>query len=149
MLNIVVGIILLVTAIFLTVAILMQEGKSSRLSGAIAGGSDNFFGKNKKGGSSKRLSAITTVVAICFTVVVLVLYILQPNGSKIDMDQMNPADPDAVTTSEKATDADTTEMARTIRQPAAPPHPARPKANKTQNGIHGAVFFLSFPGKTL
>lgn len=42
MLNIVVGIILLVAAVFLTVAILMQEGKNSRLSGAIAGGSDNF-----------------------------------------------------------------------------------------------------------
>lgn len=34
MLNIVVGIILLVAAVFLTVAILMQEGKNSRLSGA-------------------------------------------------------------------------------------------------------------------
>lgn len=97
MLNIVVGIILLVAAVFLTVAILMQEGKSSRLSGAIAGGSDNFLGKNKKAGNQKRLSTLTTVVAVCFTLVVLVLYILQPNGSKIDMDKVNPADPDAVT----------------------------------------------------
>ena len=104
MLNIVVGIILLVAAVFLTVAILMQEGKNSRLSGAIAGGSDNFLGKNKKGGSKKRLSTLTTVVAVCFTLVVLVLYILQPNGSKIDMDKVNPADPDAVTSGTVADD---------------------------------------------
>lgn len=104
MLNIVVGIILLVAAVFLTVAILMQEGKNSRLSGAIAGGSDNFLGKNKKAGSQKRLSTLTTVVAVCFTLVVLVLYILQPNGSKIDMDKVNPADPDAVTSGTVADD---------------------------------------------
>ncbi len=98
MVNIIVGIILLVAAVFLTVAILAQEGKSARLSGAIAGSGDgNYLGKNKKATHEKRLSTITTVVAVCFTVLVLLLYILQPNNSKIDKDKENPADPDAVT----------------------------------------------------
>lgn len=104
MIDIIVGIILLVAAIFLTVAILMQEGKSARLSGAIAGGADTFFGKTKGHAISKKLSTITTIVAICFTVVVLVLYILQPNPNKIDPGKYDPNDPDAVVSSEVASD---------------------------------------------
>ena len=105
--DIIVGIILLVAAVFLTVAILMQEGKSARVSGVIAGGADTFFGKEKGKTISKKLSTVTTIVAICFTVVVLVLYILQPNSNKIDPGKIDPADPDAKTsetTSEKTSE---------------------------------------------
>ena len=69
------GILLLVMAIFLTVAVLMQSGKSKRLSGTIAGGAETFFGKAKGRTIDSLLSKITTVVAILFVLVVIIVYV--------------------------------------------------------------------------
>ncbi len=77
--EIVLGIILLVAAIFLVVAILMQNGKSHRLSGAIAGGAETFFGKTKGATIDKTLNTLTTIVAIVFVVIVVIMYIVQPD----------------------------------------------------------------------
>ena len=41
------GVMLIIMAIFLVVAVLMQHGKDHHLSGTIAGGAENFFGKTK------------------------------------------------------------------------------------------------------
>jgi protein translocase, SecG subunit len=76
--NIVMGIILLVAAVFLVVAVLMQSGKSHNLSGSIAGGAETFFGKTKGKAIDKMLSKVTTIVAIVFTLLVIVMYVLQP-----------------------------------------------------------------------
>jgi len=76
--NLVFSIILLVAAVFLVVAVLMQSGKSHNLSGTIAGGAETFFGKTKGKAIDKMLGKITTVVAICFALLVIVLYIIQP-----------------------------------------------------------------------
>lgn len=84
--EIVLGIILLVAAVFLTVAVLMQSGKSYNLSGAIAGGAETFFGKTKGKAIDKVLSKITTIVSIVFVVIVLIVYIIQPD-STIDYDK--------------------------------------------------------------
>ena len=43
----VLGIILILLAIVLIVAVLLQESRSAGLSGAISGGADTFFGKGK------------------------------------------------------------------------------------------------------
>ena len=75
-LTIVFGIILLVLAAALSVLVMMQSGKDKKLSGAIAGGSDSFYGKNKGADSSKLLSLITGIVAIVFVVLVFVTYIV-------------------------------------------------------------------------
>ena len=72
-----IGIILIVFAVFLVVAVLMQDGKSHNLSGAIAGGAETFFGKSKAKDMNKWLSVATTVVAIAFTILVLVSYLMQ------------------------------------------------------------------------
>ncbi len=72
-----IGIILIVFAVFLVVAVLMQDGKSHNLSGAIAGGAETFFGKSKAKDMNKWLSVGTTVVAIAFTLLVLVSYLMQ------------------------------------------------------------------------
>ncbi len=77
--NIVLGIILLVAAVFLIVSVLMQSGKSHNLSGSIAGGAETFFGKTKGKTIDKVLSKVTTVVAIIFVILVIVVYIIQPN----------------------------------------------------------------------
>lgn len=75
--EIIIGIALLLMAIFLVVAILMQSGKDKRLSGTIAGGAETFFGKEKASTMDKVLSKVTTIVAIVFAVLVVVMYMIQ------------------------------------------------------------------------
>ena len=78
--QIVIGIILLVFAVFLIVAVLMQQGKSHNLSGTIAGGAETFFGKSKAQTINKKLSVLTTVVAIVFVLLVGTVYTGDING---------------------------------------------------------------------
>ncbi len=74
--EIIIGIVLLIMAVFLVAAILMQSGKDKRLSGTIAGGAETFFGKTKASTMDKMLSKVTTIVAVVFAVLVLVLYMI-------------------------------------------------------------------------
>lgn len=66
-------IILLVASIILIISILLQESKSDGLSGSIAGGAEQLFGKKKSKGYDALLSKITTVCAIVYIVVSLVI----------------------------------------------------------------------------
>ena len=76
--QIAIGIILIVAAVFLVGAVLMQSGKANnKLSGAIAGGAETFFGKTKGSTIDKKLSKSTTIVAIVFVVLVLISYLIQ------------------------------------------------------------------------
>lgn len=75
--QIVIGVLLIISAVFLIVAVLMQQGKSHNLSGAIAGGAETFFGKEKGSTINNKLSKLTTVVAIVFALLVLVSYFMQ------------------------------------------------------------------------
>lgn len=84
-LDYVLGGILLLAAVFLVVAVLMQQGKSKGL-GAVGGGSsDTFYGKTKGKSRDKMLSKLTTIVGIFFVVIVLLVYIVQDD---IDYDQI-------------------------------------------------------------
>ena len=76
MLETILGIVLLVLAVFLVVAVLLQSGKDKKLSGAIAGGAETFFGQGKGSKLDKVLPKITTVVAIVFVILVVVMYIV-------------------------------------------------------------------------
>ena len=78
--DIVFAIILLVAAVFLTIAVLMQSGKSHNLSGTIAGGADTFFGKTKGKTIDRVLSKLSTVVAIVFALLVIVVYVIQDDN---------------------------------------------------------------------
>jgi preprotein translocase subunit SecG len=71
---------LLVLGVILTVAVLMQHGKSYGLSGTIAGGAETFFGKEKGGRIDQLLSRATTVIGALFVVVCLAAFVLQPGG---------------------------------------------------------------------
>lgn len=62
-------------AIGLTTSVLMQSGKSAGLSGAIAGGAEQIFGKKK--GMDDLLNRISTVFAILFIVTSLLLVFLE------------------------------------------------------------------------
>ena len=57
--------------------VLLQSGKSAGLSGAIAGGAETFFGKNKGRTMDGLLSKLTTVVAVAFIIFSVVLYLIQ------------------------------------------------------------------------
>ena len=96
-LNVVLGIILLIGAIFLIVAVLMQSGKSHKLSGTIAGGAETFFGKTKGKSIDKLFSKLTTIVSVVFVVLVIVVYIFQ---DKPDTDKKNDALDDALNDTE-------------------------------------------------
>jgi len=76
MLQTIIGAILLVFAVFLIAAVLLQQGKSYNL-GTISGGAETFFGKERGKTIDKILSKLTTVVAIVFVLMVLALYIFQ------------------------------------------------------------------------
>ena len=78
--EIVLGILLLVAALFLIVAVLMQSGKAKNLSGSIAGGAETFFGKSKGSTIDKKLSTLTTIVAIVFVVLVIVVFVIQDDN---------------------------------------------------------------------
>ena len=75
--EIIFGVVILVFALFLVIAVLLQHGKSHHLSGTIAGGAETFFGKEKGRTIDKILSTVTSVVAVVFVVAVVILYILQ------------------------------------------------------------------------
>ena len=77
----VIGILLVIMAAVLVVAVLMQEGKDKRLSGAITGGADNFYSQGKGSNAKKLLPKITTIVSIVFVVLVLVLYVIAPTSN--------------------------------------------------------------------
>ena len=69
--EILLGAVLIVTSIALVAIVLMQEGRSDGLSGAIAGGAETFFGKNKGRTMEEKLVKITKVLAIAFFVLTL------------------------------------------------------------------------------
>ena len=74
-LEIILASVLLLIAIFLIVAIILQDSKKHGLSGAIAGGAETFFGKNKGKQVNKVLKKLTTIMAIVFAVIVFVAYL--------------------------------------------------------------------------
>ena len=76
-LQIILGSVLLAVSAFLIVLIMLQSKKKRGLSGAIAGGTDSYLGKN--GGNTKKgkfLSKLTTIVSIVFVVIVAASYLM-------------------------------------------------------------------------
>ena len=61
-------ILLAISSIVLIASVLLQSGNSAGLSGSIAGGAEQLFGKKKSKGYEAILSKITTVGAILFVV---------------------------------------------------------------------------------
>lgn len=66
-------IIHVIIAVVLTAIVLMQHGRQQGLSGAIAGGAETFFGKNKGRTVDAMLKKFTAVVAILFIISSVVL----------------------------------------------------------------------------
>ncbi|MBQ3574016.1 MAG: preprotein translocase subunit SecG [Clostridia bacterium] len=71
--NLALVIIHVVISVILVVTVLMQHGKQQGLSGAIAGGAETFFGKNKGRTVDAILKKVTAVVAVLFIISSLAL----------------------------------------------------------------------------
>lgn len=69
----IVTIIYLLICIALVVVVLMQEGKSAGLSGAINGVADTYWGKNKGRSMEGALVKITITLAVLFVALSIVL----------------------------------------------------------------------------
>ena len=69
-------IVQLLASVFLIAVVLLQSGKSSGLSGAVAGGAETFFSKGKAKTMDATLARMTKWVALGFVVLTLVLNLL-------------------------------------------------------------------------
>ena len=61
-------VLLIIDCIALVTVVLLQEGKSNGLSGAISGGAQQLFGKQKQRGVDLFLHRLTIILAILFFV---------------------------------------------------------------------------------
>ena len=69
----IVTVIYVLLCIALIVVVLMQEGKSAGLSGAINGVADTYWGKNKGRSNEGTLEKITKILAALFIIISVVL----------------------------------------------------------------------------
>ncbi|MGM0881699.1 MAG: preprotein translocase subunit SecG [Bacillota bacterium] len=66
-------IVLVIFSVGLIAVVLLQKGKSAGLSGAITGGAEHLFGKQKARGLDLFLQRLTVVLAIGFFILALVV----------------------------------------------------------------------------
>lgn len=72
-------ILLVVFSLTLITVVLLQKGKSAGLAGAISGGAEHLFGKQKARGLDLFLQRLTIGVAVGFFVTALVVaYLIKP-----------------------------------------------------------------------
>ena len=74
-LSIIINIVLILLSIGLIIAVLMQEGQRQGL-GAIGGGAETFFGKNKADSVEGKLKRYTKILAAVFIVLAIVATIV-------------------------------------------------------------------------
>ena len=71
--EIVLKILLVIFSLGLIAVVLLQRGKSAGLSGAISGGAEHLFGKQKARGLDLFLQRLTVVLAAGFFILALVV----------------------------------------------------------------------------
>ena len=71
--------LLLISAAFIIVAVVLQKSNEDGLSGTISGGAETFYGKDKSSNADRALYRWTLVAAIVFAIAVLVVFIIQPD----------------------------------------------------------------------
>lgn len=71
-----ISILLFIICVALAGIVLMQQGKSAGLSGAISGAAESYFGKNKARTMEGKLERITKILATCFIILAFILYFL-------------------------------------------------------------------------
>ncbi|MDD6816454.1 MAG: preprotein translocase subunit SecG [Firmicutes bacterium] len=69
-------VLLAIASLILVASVLLQSGNSAGLSGSIAGGADQLFGKKKSKGYEAILAKVTAIGAVLFIVLSLVIVTL-------------------------------------------------------------------------
>lgn len=70
------GAVLIIVSIIIIAVVLLQEGRSQNLSGAIAGGADTFLGKSKGRTIEAKLEKMTKWLIVAFFVIVLAAFLI-------------------------------------------------------------------------
>ena len=70
-------ILLAIASIVLIASVLLQSGNSAGLSGSIAGGAEQLFGKKKSKGYEAILTKVATVGAVLFIILSVVLVAME------------------------------------------------------------------------
>lgn len=63
--------------LFLIIVVLLQSGKSAGVSASLGGGTETFFGRNKSRSFEGRLERLTTISAIGFILLSILLAIME------------------------------------------------------------------------
>ena len=75
-LKVILTVLEVIASVALIVVVLLQSGKESGLSGAIAGNSDSYMSKSKNGGLDKLLAKSTKWIALAWIVLTLILSLI-------------------------------------------------------------------------
>lgn len=67
--------LLIIVSIGLIIVVLLQSGKSAGLSGAISGGAEQLFGKQKARGLDLVLERITIILSVLFFILTILVTI--------------------------------------------------------------------------
>ncbi len=130
------GILILICALFLIVSILMQSGKSKRLSGTIAGGAETFFGKQKGQDINKKLSVVTNVIAVVFVILIIALHLVIAMGNADDASS-SAADSSSESASESASESTSESVAESLTESGA--ESAADSASAAESATESAV----------
>ncbi|AKM20305.1 hypothetical protein AVP43_01112 [Geobacillus stearothermophilus] len=71
--------LLVIVSIALIAVVLLQSGRSAGLSGAITGGAEQLFGKQKARGLDAVFQRVTVVLAVLFFVLAILVVYVQPS----------------------------------------------------------------------
>ena len=74
-------VVLLVSALFIVVAVVLQKSNEDGLSGTIAGGNDTFYSKDKSSHTDRMLFKWTLIASVVFVLAVIVVFVMQPDFS--------------------------------------------------------------------
>ena len=103
-LSIIVDIVLILISIVLIVTVLMQEGQRQGL-GAIGGGAETFFGKNKAKSMEGRLQKYTKIAAVVFIVLAIAATIINAHNTEAPISVNDAIVEEAANAAEQAEDA--------------------------------------------
>ena len=73
--EIILNVLMIISALVMIVTVLMQSSDSDGM-GALAGGSETFFGKNKNNTLEGKLSNATKISAIAFVVLAIIMLVV-------------------------------------------------------------------------
>lgn len=72
-LKIILTVVFVLVCVALTAIVLLQEGKSAGLTGAISGAAETYWGKNKGRSMEGKLEKFTKFVAVAFLILAIIL----------------------------------------------------------------------------